>query len=183
MPIIPDVKSWTWVLERVCSDCGFDAGSVARSEVPDVLRRNIEEWPALLALPEATLRPTHDQWSATEYACHVRDVFRLFEQRLQLMLTHDGPRFANWDQDVTAVEEHYDQQVPSVVCDDLVAAGLVIAESFRNVRDDQWSRTGFRSDGAAFTVQTFGQYFLHDPVHHVDDVRRGYEILGSGAID
>jgi hypothetical protein len=34
-----------------------------------------------------------------------------------------------------------------------------------------------------FTVDTFARYFLHDPVHHVDDIRRGNEVLASGAID
>lgn len=34
----------------------------------------------------------------------------------------------------------------------------------------QWNRTGNRSDGAHFTIETFGRYFLHDPVHHPYDV-------------
>ena len=35
---------------------------------------------------------------------------------------------------------------------------------------DQWPRTGPRSDGARFTVETFARYFVHDPVHHLYDV-------------
>jgi hypothetical protein len=34
----------------------------------------------------------------------------------------------------------------------------------------QWERTGRRSDGARFTVETFARYFIHDPVHHLYDV-------------
>jgi hypothetical protein len=34
----------------------------------------------------------------------------------------------------------------------------------------QWQRTGRRSDGAHFTVETFARYFIHDPVHHLYDV-------------
>ena len=34
----------------------------------------------------------------------------------------------------------------------------------------QWQRTGRRSDGASFTVETFARYFIHDPVHHLYDV-------------
>jgi hypothetical protein len=183
MPITPDNKNWTWVLEQICPDCGYDAASVDRSEVPDLLRRNVDAWPTLLARSDATLRPTDDQWSALEYGCHVRDVFRLFERRLHLMLTEDGPRFSNWDQDVTALDDRYDQQDPAVVSADLVAAGRVLADRFQGVADDQWPRTGFRSDGAAFTVDSFARYLLHDPVHHVDDVQRGNEMLATGAID
>ena len=24
-PIVPDTKDWTWVLDRPCEECGFDA--------------------------------------------------------------------------------------------------------------------------------------------------------------
>jgi hypothetical protein len=183
MPIMPDNKSWTWVLEKVCPDCGFDAPSVDRAAVADLLVSNIDAWPPLLDHAEVALRPTDDQWSALEYGCHVRDVFRLFDQRLNRMLTEDAPQFSNWDQDVTAIEDRYDQQDAAVVSADLVTAGHVLADRFRSVAGDQWQRTGFRSDGAAFTVESFGRYLLHDPIHHVDDVHRGYEILAAGMID
>jgi hypothetical protein len=37
------------------------------------------------------------------------------------------------------------------------------------VRGEQWERRGRRSDGAAFTVATFGRYMIHDPEHHLFD--------------
>jgi hypothetical protein len=37
----------------------------------------------------------------------VRDVFRVAQFRLGLMLTEDDPAFANWDQDETAVSKNY----------------------------------------------------------------------------
>lgn len=175
--IVPDDKNWTWVLERRCPDCGFDAESVTVAAVPDLVRANAADWADLLAHPQARLRPTPTQWSALEYACHVRDVFRLFETRLHLMLTEDGPSFANWDQDVTAVDDRYDLQDPVVVADEVQTAAASAAAAFAGIRPDQYGRTGFRSDGAAFTVESFARYFVHDPVHHVDDVRRGNALL------
>ena len=44
-------------------------------------------------------RPDENTWSVLEYACHVRDVFTLFDHRLGLMLTEDDARFEDWDQD------------------------------------------------------------------------------------
>ena len=49
----------------------------------------------------------------------------------------------------------------------------MLADRFATVRPDQWARTGFRSDGAAFTIDSFTRYMMHDPVHHVWDVRAG----------
>ena len=116
------------------------------------------------------LRPSPAKWSALEYGCHVRDVLRLYEQRLTLMLTQDGPQFPNWDQDATAVEDRYGEQDPVVVADELATAAEVIAEHFDEIGPGEWQRTGSRSDGADFTVESFGRYFIHDPVHHLYDV-------------
>jgi hypothetical protein len=182
-PITPDDKNWTWVLERVCPDCGFDGTTTHAGAVPDLIRAGADEWTQLLAHPHARLRPTADQWSALEYACHVRDVFRLYEYRLGLMLDQDDPTFPNWDQDATAVADRYDLQDPATVAAELHAAATSIAAAFEAVRPDQWQRTGVRSDGAVFTIDTFTRYFVHDPIHHLDDVRRGNEILASGDLD
>jgi hypothetical protein len=172
--IQPDTKDWTWVLERPCPDCGFDAATVERNRVGELLRANVEAWPPLLTSPAAAVRPNDHTWSAVEYACHVRDVFRIFAVRLQLMLDEDDAKFANWDQDATAVEDDYGSQDPVVVLADLMSAGAILADRFDAVTDGQWSRTGLRSDGARFTVASFATYLLHDPTHHVWDVERGY---------
>ena len=109
-------------------------------------------------------------WSPLEYGCHVRDVFGLYDERLRLMLTVDEARFPNWDQDVAAVEYRYDRQDPRQVSVDLAAAGETLAAAFAGVAGEQWQRTGYRSDGASFTVETFARYLVHDPVHHLHDV-------------
>ena len=183
MAIVPDTKNWTWVLEQVCPDCGFDAASVDVTALGDLVRANAAEWPALLADEHARLRPTHDQWSALEYGCHVRDVFELFDERLRLMQETDDPRFQNWDQDVTAIEQRYDLQYPLVVTEQLLAAAAKHAARWDTVQPDQWQRRGYRSDGAEFTIDSYARYLLHDPVHHLDDVRRGNQILADSALD
>lgn len=170
MTITPDTKDWTWVLTRPCPECGLDAGSVAAADLPAMIRANAAAWRAPLASPEAARRPRPDKWSPLEYGCHVRDVFRLFDYRLSLMLTEDNPLFPNWDQDETAVSDRYSEQDPGVVTTDLLSAAETLATSFAGVTGAQWSRPGRRSDGASFTVQTFGRYLIHDPVHHLYDV-------------
>lgn len=179
MAIVPDTKNWTWVLDEVCSECGFDATGAELASMGELVPANVAAWPPLLVGDTARERPAGDRWSATEYACHVRDVFRLFDERLRLMLTVDGPQFENWDQDQTAVEQRYDLQDPAVVREELVAAGLACADRWDTVGADDWQRTGDRSDGSSFTIETFARYFLHDPVHHLHDVARGNETLAA----
>lgn len=177
MPIVPDDKSWVWVLDRRCDECGFVAADVDVAAIGALVRANAAVWPSLLERGDARERPTDDQWSALEYACHVRDVFRRFDERLARMLESDGPRFADWDQDATAVEERYDRQDPATVAAELVAAAEANATRWDSVTPAQHPRVGHRSDGATFTVDSLGRYFLHDPVHHLTDVARGNAVL------
>ncbi|MFI5427394.1 DinB family protein [Aeromicrobium sp. UC242_57] len=111
----PDDKDWTWVLDDQCPECGLTAASVAVASIGDRVRADLPRWVEVLERPGARERPAPTVWSPTEYACHVRDVFVLFAQRIQLMLDQDDPEFANWDQDVTAVEDDYAAQDPAVV--------------------------------------------------------------------
>jgi hypothetical protein len=170
MSIEPDMKDWTWVLERPCPECGFDASSTPFGDVPRLIRDNASRWPVVLGRADARDRPRADRWSPLEYACHVRDVFRLFDMRLHRMLDEDDPTFANWDQDETAVTDRYGEQDPATVAGELVDAAEVMSSSLESVGGNQLSRTGTRSDGARFTVDTFARYLIHDPVHHLWDV-------------
>lgn len=174
MPIVPETKSWTWVLERPCPDCGFDSAAVDRDQLGAALRGVASAFADVLRTGEPTwlvTRPDDATWSPTEYACHVRDVFAVFHGRVLRMLAEEAPRFADWDQDATAVEADYASASPASVALELAVGVAPLATTYDGVRGAQWDRTGLRSDGARFTAETLGRYLLHDPVHHLWDVR------------
>jgi hypothetical protein len=175
----PDDQDWTWILERPCPQCGFDASRHPRERLGAEIRANAARFRTLLTHDDVAVRPSPRVWSALEYGCHVRDVYVLFLERLTLMLTEDAPRFLNWDQDQTAIERRYRDQDPVRVAHDLAVAAGRIADAFDKVDGKDWDRRGLRSDGAEFTIETFGKYLLHDPVHHVWDVEQGYETLSD----
>src|ERR1700761_7669897 len=170
MTIAGDAKDWTWVLRRPCPECGLDTSSFAREEIPAMIRVNAAAWREPLTAADAARRSRPDKWSPLEYGCHVRDVFRIYDRRLCLMLTEDDPLYPNWDQDETAVADRYNTQDPASVAEELSSAADAVAVRFAAVAGDQWTRPGRRSDGARFTVETFGRYFIHDPIHHLHDV-------------
>jgi DinB superfamily len=168
--ITPDTKDWTWVLDEPCPACGYVAAAVEPDTIGDRTRASLPRWRAVLTRPDVRDRPSADVWSPLEYACHVRDVFGVFDGRLELILSAQDAAFANWDQDVTALEGRYPEQDPAQVSTDLVEAGRRIAARFDGVSGDQWERTARRSDGAEFTTARFGRYYLHDIEHHLHDV-------------
>jgi hypothetical protein len=168
--IPPDTKDWTWVLERPCPECGFDTASVDRELIGSMILANAASWQRVLRDPGAARRPADDVWSPLEYACHVRDVFRIYG--LRLMLSEDDPQYPNWDQDATAAADRYGEQDPAEVADELLVDAARLAERFDSVAGEQWKRPGTRSDGAHFTIESFARYLIHDPIHHLWDVER-----------
>ena len=168
--MLPDTKNWTWVLQKQCAECGFDASAVTAEAVGPRLRQAVADLVAALDVPDVAIRPSPEVWSPLEYACHVRDTCRIFLGRLRRMLAEDDPAFENWDQDQTAVAKRYGEQDPLDVTAELDAAARELAAAYAGVAGDQWNRTGLRSDGSRFTVLSLGQYLVHDPVHHVYDV-------------
>ncbi len=171
--ITPDTKDWTWVLERPCPDCGFDPAAQGLRDLPRLIHDTAMTWALVLDRTDVSERPAADVWSPLEYAAHVRDVHALFAQRLRLMLDQDGPAFANWDQDATAVASDYGSQDPAVVAVELIEAAGTVAGTYATVTDATKDRRGFRSDGSVFSVESLGSYHLHDVVHHLHDVGAG----------
>jgi len=171
--IDPDTKDWMWVLERACPECGFDASKCEAEDVAGLIRDNAQVWERFRR--NGTIRPgrpNESTWSTLEYACHVRDVYRLYRTRIECMLTEDDPLFENWDQDAAAIAHSYEQQAPEVVAAELAFAAESLASALDGVSGPSWLRPGRRSDGASFSVGTIARCMIHDPIHHAWDVHK-----------
>lgn len=166
----PDDKDWTWVLSAPCPECGFDATQWDLPGLADLCRATVPGYRAALARTDARTRPAPTVWSSSEYGAHVRDVHRIFAERMAWVLREDTPTFANWDQDATAAEQRYDLQDPAVIADELADAAEQVAVLYADIAPESWGRRGLRSNGSAFTVLTLARYHLHDVVHHLVDV-------------
>ncbi|MFI7482608.1 DinB family protein [Kocuria sp. M1R5S2] len=171
-PVPPETKDWTVVIDQGCGECGFRPGY----DVATTGRRTrdtVDRWTAVLDVLGMTDRPGPGTWSPLEYACHVRDLCRVFRERLRLMLEEDDPVFPDWDQNAVAVEEQYNLQDPYEVSGELAQELRATADAFDAVSGSQWARTGRRGDGKEFTVASFAAYFLHDVEHHLRVDARG----------
>lgn len=131
---------------------------------------SVAAWQDVLRGSDVRVRPDSSTWSPLEYGCHVRDVCHRFEARLRLMLTREDPDFENWDQDTAAIAGRYGEQDPPEVARQLHDRARSFAALLESVTGERWRRTGRRSDGAQFTVDSFARYFIHDVVHHLHDV-------------
>lgn len=169
----PDTKDWTWVLSRPCPQCGLDAAVVVPHDVPGMVRAAARAWAQHLQATDDDVlrrRPADGVWSSLEYACHARDVSRVFDERVRLMVEHDDPLFPNWDQDATALDADYAVAEPGVVAAEVLSTSVCLADRLDALTPEQWQRVGRRSDGASFTLDSLAQYLVHDVEHHLWDV-------------
>jgi hypothetical protein len=87
------------------------------------------------------------------------------------MLSQTDPTFESWNQNDAAIADAYNAQDPAEVSAQLSEAAEAAAASLDALAGGDWARRGRRSSGGVFTMETLGQYFLHDLTHHLHDVR------------
>lgn len=167
MTIPADTKDWTVVLREGCSQCGFEPGYPYEENKQRIFTL-IEPALAAFEREDLTQRPNEITWAPLEYLAHVAEVATVMEGRLHLMLNQDAPTFPNWDQDAAATENDYLHQSPDQVAQELRTNFEQAAEAFDAVRPEDLDRKGLRGNGAAFTVRTLAEYFVHDLEHHVN---------------
>jgi DinB superfamily len=177
MPIAPDNKNWFVVLDEPCTECGYDAESIEIASVGATIRQISTMWPALLDRPDVTTRPNDSQWSALEYSAHMRDVFRLFDVRLAVMLGPAGGTFPSFDPQATADAADYNNESVAQVLASLQASAESLAAKLDSITDAALARSAHREDGVEFFVASWAKYVVHDPMHHVVDIQRGNQIL------
>ncbi|WP_300079100.1 DinB family protein [Propioniciclava sp.] len=171
-PATPDTKDWTWVLERPCPECGFEAGSLQPEQIPRSIAEAAAAFTSAVERPDAGHRPEPHTWSVIEYGQHVADVMEVMSDRLKLILESGGrgAQFPDWDQDAAATEKEYWQANSHVTAILVKERAAAAQEMWASPTPEQWDWRGVRSNGSEFTARTLGQYFIHDLVHHVHDI-------------
>jgi hypothetical protein len=163
-----------------CAQCGFTYGAAERAALPALLRAQGRAVAERLeaGTDELRTRRVPDEWSALEYACHVRDVALMQRDRLFVAPVEDEPSFKPMYRDERVAFDRYAAQSPGAVAGEVVMAADMLANAFDGLRGDQWGRpliynfpTPTRRD-----VEWVAQHSLHEMIHHLDDIDR---ILGS----
>lgn len=168
--IIPDTKDWTIVLSEPCTQCGANVSEVNLSQIAAQLPQKVAGLVAVLVDDDAARRTQPGRWSKQEYVVHVAQMLQVMVARLDLMLTQDAPTFPNWDQDEAAQAGKYNELSPQQAQAQLEQAAAQFSGALAAIDPADYSRSGLRSNGAAFTVVSLAQYAWHDVLHHLWDV-------------
>jgi hypothetical protein len=107
-----------------------------------------------------------------EYAAHVRDVFVVFAERINLALAEDRPTFPPLGNDERAVRLRYGEADIDATLDDLAGAAVRFADLLDTLDDDAWDRTASRLPGEERDVRWMARQTAHEGRHHLADIER-----------
>jgi MOSC domain-containing protein YiiM len=168
-----------------CDECRFDSAAYAHHDVMGTLQ-SIEVWWQLISAPEPAARivarPGPTTWSALEYCAHTELVVGLHAAGLDLLAPGTDvvlPPFA--DDDVA-------NRSPVEAGTTIETAIRGLAHNVAQLRDRYAVAHERGADatlvvgaGAPQTAAGLTRHALHDTLHHLQDVGRGFVALGGGA--
>ncbi|MFI5042637.1 MAG: DinB family protein [Acidimicrobiales bacterium] len=170
-------EGWQWprTATDACPQCGFHSAALAHSELGPKLLELVAAWREfLLAADEAYLRtnPEPGVFSPLQYGAHVRDILRVYADRIRLAVAEDNPTFPQFNPG-EEVWEAYNQLGASELAGDLGAQARRLATVLGDLAPGGWSRTLTRDGGkdGVFTFTVSGQacYAVHEAHHHLLD--------------
>jgi len=163
-----------------CLECGFEYDSVTPASAAELLRGfgARYEKPLTRFLPGEDglallrTRPGPWTWSALEYACHVRDVFDIYDERVRRVLTEDRPALESMQRDERPARDRYNEQEPATVVADLGVNADRLAGSFAAVDEEAWDRIGLQPSAGERDLRWMAGNVVHEGNHHLLDVGR-----------
>jgi hypothetical protein len=181
-------EGWQWARAQSerCPQCGEDAASIEYELLGPALLQSAEAWRGfLLDADPAYLRkiPAPGIFSPIQYGAHVRDIQRVYGDRILLMLQEDDPVFPQFNPDEAAWDA-FNAMAVETLASEIGQEAQRLAGILDGLQPDDWSRTMVRDGGSdgvyRFTVAGLARYAVHESRHHLLDAKGTLPGTGSG---
>jgi len=91
-------------------------------------------------------RPRQGAWSVKEILGHLGDTEWVYGYRMRMMLSHDQPPIAGYDQDVMAAGLEHNQRPLSMLMEELRRLRGLNLDLYRRTKGTAWQRAGLHSE-------------------------------------
>ena len=170
-------EGWQWARAQseTCPQCGENASDMERDLLGPALLESADAWRNfLLDADDAYLRnvPAPGVFSPIQYGAHVRDIQRVYGDRILLMLQESNPVFPQFNPDEAAWNAFNELEVEALA-DQIHEQAQRLAGILAALEPEDWSRTMVRDGGSdgvfTFTVAGLASYAVHESRHHLRD--------------
>jgi hypothetical protein len=166
-----------------CDECGFEYAELPEQQIGSALLHLVPQYGTILATDPSRLRehPISGVWSALEYACHVRDIFEVQRERVELALEKDEPSFEPMGREERVVRDRYNEQDPTDVERELARRARALADLFERLGPDDLARRAIYNwpERAPQTIAWIGRHTVHEGRHHLRDIEHVLDAVSS----
>jgi len=170
-------EGWEWhrIQTEACPQCGDNPAALPVDALGELAIERARAWHEFLeAADDEYLRriPEPGVFSALQYAAHVRDILRVYTDRIVLGLEHDAPTVPIFHPPQEVWEEYNRADVHELAAD-LETRGERLHETVANLTPSGWSRMVVNDRGVygifTFTVSGLVCTAVHEAHHHLLD--------------
>jgi DinB superfamily len=169
----------------MCPQCGLHPGAMERDRLGEALLAAAAAWRYFLTTADdAYLRkvPGPGIFSPIQYGAHVRDIQRVYGDRILLMLQEESPVFPQFNPD-EGEWGAFNLLAPEELADGIDAQANRLAGILDGLQPEDWSRTMIRDGGSdgvyEFTIAGLASYAVHESQHHLQDANGTLKAGGS----
>ncbi len=167
------VEGWDWVRIQAdpCPQCGQDPARIPDDELGAAGIEEATAWHGFLSTAAPQVLRTHPApgvYSPMEYAVHVRDMYRVFGDRILLAVEQDNPSVPSFDP-TDAEFAIYNALDPAAVAIEIRTEADRLASILGGRRPGDWDRTAMRDGTDRFTVGGLARFAVHEAHHHLLD--------------
>ena len=153
-------------------------GSRDPLQVLEDLSRCLEPVLSEMAPADLRRREAPGKWSVAEVLAHLADSEMVYGYRCRMILAHDRPDIAGYDQDLWATRLHYNDSDPAESVETLRLLRRVNLRLIRSLSDEELDREGLHSERGPESVRRILALLAgHDLVHR-NQIERIRKSLG-----
>jgi DinB superfamily len=170
-------EGWDWVqIQReACPECGQHPGALPPQRLGGLAISSAALWRAFLEkADDESIRasPSAEVWSPIQYGAHVRDMLRIFGDRILLAVAEENPSVPWFDPGPEGWAA-YNRMAVSELASDIAEEAQRFSEIIDDRSEADWSRTAMRDGEDPFTVGGLACFGVHEAHHHLLDVTGG----------
>lgn len=117
-------------------------------------------------------KPTPKSFSATEIVYHMLDVEKLWQRRLQRLISGESREFIAMDPDKEAIDNAYNQKDYAEGLEDLLEARRRSLELFRSLADDQFELAGNHTRYGEMSISRVIEVMTAHDLQHAKQLQR-----------
>jgi hypothetical protein len=117
-------------------------------------------------------RPRTGAWSVKEVLGHLGDTEWVYGYRIRMMLSHDAPEIAGYDQDVMVAGMGHNERPLSMLLEELRRLRGLNLDLYLRSRGPAWERYGVHSERGEESVGLSLALLAGHDLRHIDQIER-----------